>query len=101
VNKDQLKKNKGYRVRLRPIALRSPLPQIDDDWIIESVENAGIMIRNTRTGHSPVLAYDHIREFMTDVGRDRGGIKHGFLRLKVRLTLTDRDVLTEPLWEQE
>jgi hypothetical protein len=100
VNKDQLKKTKGYHVRVRPVAVRSGgLPQIDDDWLIESIAEAGITIFNMRTHHRPVLAFDHIREFMTDVGRDRGGIKHGFLRLKVQLTLTDRDVLTEPIWE--
>jgi hypothetical protein len=100
VNKDQLKKNRGYHVRVRPVALRSGgLPQIDDDWLIESVDDVGLTIKNTRTEHRSLLAYDHIREFMTDVARDTGGIKHGFLRLKVQLTLTDGNVLIEPLWE--
>lgn len=45
VKKNQPKKSQGYRVRLRPIALRTNsagfLPQIDDDWIVESVDDAG------------------------------------------------------------
>lgn len=75
------------------------LPQIDDDWIVESVEDAGVTISNTRTQDRVLVAYDHIREFMTDPIRDTDGLKHGFLHLKVQLTLTGRGVSVEPVWK--
>lgn len=65
MNKEQLKKNVGDLVRLLPIAHRLngngyPLPQIDDEWRIESVAADGVQLFLPRTGHGRTLSYDHI-----------------------------------------
>jgi hypothetical protein len=101
VNKDQLKKNIGYHVRLRPKARHSDgLSQRDDDWLIQSADNAGLQIKHIGSDQQTLLPYDHIREFLTDPNRNFGGIKHGFLRLKVQLTLTgNQGVKSEPSWD--
>ncbi len=103
MNKDQLKKTKYYYVRLRPIAQRAnengPLPEIDDDWLIQDVTDKGVTLLNPRTRHEQLIPFDNIREFMSDAGRDNGTMKHGFLRLKSQLTLKGRDVLMEPAWD--
>ena len=102
MNKDQLAKSKGSRIRLRPIAKRfednRELPPIDDDWIIEFVDkNKGVNIFNVRTNHTTALGFDHIREFISDPNRDRDELKHGFLKLKVQISLCGNTVKIEPL----
>lgn len=66
---------------------------------MESVGDDGVTIRNPRTHHRPILAFDQIREFMTDPLRDSDGLKHGFLHLKVQLILTGQAVRAEPFWK--
>ena len=103
MNKDQLKKNKGVHVRLRPMSLRADremfLPQIDDDWSIESVSDDGVRLFNIHSNHIVLVAYDQIREFMSDPARNRGGMRYGFLHLKVQFILTPREVRIEPVWK--
>ena len=103
VNKSQLKKSQWYRVRLRPVPLSGDggtvWQEADDDWLIQSVDDSGVTLKNTRTYYQPTLGYDQIREFMTDPARDMDGNKHGFLHLKVQLSLTDQGVRVEPTWK--
>jgi len=92
MNKRELKKNIGHRVRIRPMAkrftsaqngLELQLPPVDDDWSIQEwSDKSGIRISNIMTGHSVPLGFDHIREFMTDPARSDGG---GLLILNVRV----------------
>ena len=67
MNLEQLKKNKGWRVQLLPIASRlddgSELPRVDDDWIIEEVSNSEVSIFNPRTQHRLALGADHVHHF--------------------------------------
>ncbi|HLX81918.1 MAG TPA: hypothetical protein VKS43_15175, partial [Burkholderiales bacterium] len=91
MNLEQLKKNVGQRVRLRPIARRfdengRELEQIDDVWTMLSLtDGIGVTLQNPRSGHQPVLGKDHIYSYASDGERD--GIKHGFLTLHVQLFL--------------
>jgi hypothetical protein len=56
VNRKMLRKLRGHRVRLRPIATRvddrgRTLPPIDDVWwVLQSEGDAGLVVSNWRTG---------------------------------------------------
>ena len=56
-----------------------------------------LRISNNRTGHAPLLGFDHVHHYVTDPARDWDGLKHGFLELDVQLTLSGCNVFTEPL----
>jgi len=99
MNKEQLKKNVGDFVRLIPIAHRldgkgHPLPQIDDEWRIESVTDDGVRLFLARTGHGRTLGYDHICEYTSD--RIERGVKYGFLTLRVQLSIQGNNVNVTP-----
>lgn len=101
MNKNELKKNVGYHVKLRPMAKRfaggrsgPQLPPVDDDWLIQTVDKTGIRISNSATGHGTVLGFDHIREFTTDPVRGQG---YGLLILKTQLHIGGRNLWTEPI----
>jgi hypothetical protein len=99
MNKEQLRKNVGHRVRLRPIAHRLdprgfPLVQIDDEWRIESVADDGVRLFLPRTGHGRLLAFDNVCEYTTD--RVERGIHYAFLTLKVQLSIQGNDVNVTP-----
>ena len=106
MKKDQLRKNRGYRVKLRPMAHRyegrieteKELVPVDDDWLIVDVKDKGIEIENVRTDHSTILGYDHIREFLSDPDRDRDGMKHGFLVLKVQIHISGIHLQIGPIF---
>ncbi len=84
----QLKKIKGYRVRLDPVAhVTNGLPQNDDDWKVEE-SDAVLTLVNMRTRHMLELGRDQIRGFTSDPMRDSGGVKYGLLKLTVQVTLT-------------
>lgn len=92
MNLEQLKKNVGQRVRLRPIARRfdehgRELEAKDDVWIVQAVTDIGISLSNERTGHQPTLGRDHVYSYASDPGRTRAELKHGFLTLHVQLFL--------------
>ncbi len=107
MNKNQLAKNVGHVVQLRLIARRpapiGDLPPIDDDWIIERADDRGLNLHNLRTGYIPLLAYDQIHSYMSNPIRDIEGRKHGFLQLRVQLSLLPQGLQIEPLapgeWE--
>jgi hypothetical protein len=99
MNKEQLRKSVGHWVRLRPIAHRLdtsgfPLPQIDDEWKIESVQDDGVRLFLQRTGHGRVLAFDNVVEYTKD--RVERGMHYAFLTLKVQLFLHRNDVHVTP-----
>jgi len=101
MNRDKLKNLVGYRIRIRPVAHHpsefDELPVVDDDWIIINVERDRVEFKNVRTGHRLVLGLDHIHSFMSDPGRDKDGIKYGFLQLRVQLSLLPHGFDIEPL----
>lgn len=99
MNKEQLRKNVGHWVRLRPIAHRLdprgfPLAQIDDEWRIESVTDDGVRLSLPRTGHSRLLAFDNVSEYTSD--RVERGMHCAFLSLKVQLSIHGNDVNVTP-----
>jgi hypothetical protein len=99
MNKEQLRKNVGHWVRLRPIAHRldfrgMPLPQIDDEWKIESVLDDGVRLFLPRTGHVRLLAFDNLCEYTKD--RFERGMHYAFLTLKVQLSIQGNDVHVTP-----
>jgi len=94
MNLEQLKKkNLGSAVRLRPVPGRfqtetqEVLPPIDDQWTIYKVEDGKVELHNPRTMHVVALGSDNIREFRSP----------NFLMLRCQLTLTEEQVLIEPL----
>jgi hypothetical protein len=101
MNLEQLKKNKGWRVQLIPIAARigddgQDLPLIDDDWIIEEVSSTEVRIFNSRTEHRSTLGADHIHHFTTNPDRSAGGIQYGFLTLHVQIFMDRRGCSVRP-----
>jgi len=101
MNADQFRKNIGHRVRLRPIARRpakpKELPRIDDEWVVESVEQEGAILRNVRTDHKVIIAWDHLHNYTSDPARNSEGIKRGFARLRVQVFLHADRAEIEPL----
>ena len=101
LKRDQLKKTVGMRMQLQPVAHRLDdagyiLPQIDDDWIVESVAEDAVKISNPRTGLFTSLGFDHIYSYTSNPGRVEGGAKFGFLMLKVQLTLKRHEIIVRP-----
>jgi hypothetical protein len=86
-------------VRLIPIAHRLDgkghlLPQIDDQWRIESVTDDGVRIYLPRTGHGRTLGFDHIHQYTSD--RIERGVNYAFLTLNVQLSIQGNDVSVTP-----
>jgi hypothetical protein len=101
MQKAQLVKNIGERVRFRPIACRldqigQELPHIDDDWLIMSEADNGIVVANIRTQHQFTLGFDHVHHYTSDTTRREGDTKFGFLTLLVQVFMQDRSVRIEP-----
>src|SRR5438105_13737955 len=102
MNFEQLKKNVGAVVRIHPVAHRKDehevqLPDVDDDWIIDAVVQDGIRVSNIRTGHTTLLAKDHIHHYTSDPERSKGGQKRGFLTLLVQVTISGAGLKVDPL----
>jgi hypothetical protein len=101
MNLEQLKKNKGWRVQLVPIASRldeqgGELPIMDDDWVIEDVSNSEVRISNVRTQHQVTLGADHIHHFTSNPARSRGVIQYGFLILNVQVFVETKGCSVRP-----
>ena len=101
MKKDQLKNLVGHHMRIRPITKRpsrdKQLPQIDDDWIVQTIHTDKIELLNIRTHHAAILGLDQIHSYMSDPARDRSGIKHGFFQLRIQLSILPNDLQIEPL----
>jgi hypothetical protein len=101
MNWDQMKKNVHARVQLKPTPHRlddygRKLPPVDDDWIVEEVSADGVRIKNLRTHHTTTLGKDHIYDYISNPDESQGGIKHGFLTLKVQIFLKPNDLSITP-----
>ena len=101
MQKEQLVKNIGQRVRFRPIACRldqigQELPQIDDDWLVMSEAGNGIVVANIRTQHQFTLGFDHVHHYTSDTTRHERDAKFGFLTLLVQVFLQGHSVKIEP-----
>ncbi len=98
MNKKQLGKLVLSRVKFRPIARRfnlltgEPLPLEDDTWTVRTETPRGLWV-DTSSGHGFELAYDHIREFMSDSKNPAGG----FLLLKSQVIIRGDHLWAEPL----
>lgn len=96
-----MKKNIGARVQLKPTPHRldehgRKLPSMADEWIIEDVSAGGVRIKNLWTHHTTTLGKDHIYDYISNPDQSRGGIKHGFLTLKVQIFLKPKDLSITP-----
>lgn len=92
MNVEQLRKNVGALVYLRPIpdeAGDGPLRPKDDEWRIDRIEGSFVRLYNIRTLHIADLGNDNIREFRSP----------HFLLLRCQITLKGDDVHVEPLVE--
>ncbi len=102
MNKEKLKKCRGYHVRLRPPA-RSifdgrQIPQRYDIWIIDSVRRDGVVeLLNIITHHRAELGSDHIHHFDSDSMSEKDGLKHGFLTLTMQIFMSGIKLWSEPL----
>lgn len=72
MNKAQLQKNVGARVRLRPQATEV-LGAHDDDWTVRKVSDEMLELVNERTTHIATLDPDAVKTYTSDPGRDAGG----------------------------
>jgi len=82
VNWEQMKKNVGARVQLKPTPHRlddygRKLPSVADDWIIEDVSTDGVRIKNVRTDHTTTLGKDHIYDYVSNPGAISSGRHNG------------------------
>lgn len=94
MNALQLSRNVGHMFRLRPIPFRveasgEQLPQIDDQWRLDSVDQkpARVRLTNTRTGHQIELESDNISERRSP----------DFLILRCEITLRPDGIAIEPI----
>lgn len=93
MKKDMVKRNLGDQVLLVPQAYRldkygfevRPVRE-DDWWLIESVEDEGVTIREPGTGHCRLLGYDHIKSYPSD--GVKADVKRGQLLLNVQVGST-------------
>jgi len=94
MNRKNLRGLHGKTVRLRPIPRRFDsrlgwLPPVEDHWRIEApkANAAAVRASNLATGHFIDLSSDNVFEFR----------EPDFIVLKAQLTLTARQVLSDPL----
>ena len=105
MNQSAIRKIVGFRVKLRPMALRwntggKLLPVIDDIWEIQMTprRKAVIQINNLRTSHFWDLSADSIHDFrVAVVDRSIDLEKQGVLKLLGFVWLRGDDAGFEPL----
>jgi hypothetical protein len=110
VNTDQLKKNVGQDMRLRPhplivehvplitgvrsssgdLVTERRLVPTDNRWRLTAVTSGSVSLHGHHTNHDITLGNDNVREFRTP----------DFLLLKCQLTLDGNAVHIEPIWER-
>src|SRR4051812_6608735 len=99
MNVEQLKRNVGQIVRLRPIAHRYDvdglqLDPMDDEWSMLQVTDTGVVVMNQRTQHTRTLFRDQIHHYASDKAVQ--GAVRGFLVLNVQLYLVGPEIHVEP-----
>jgi len=94
MNTDQLKKQVGQLMKLRPLPLRigyrgEDLGPSDDDWSLVEVTTKpkAAVLRNTATGHAVTLQADNVREFRSP----------HHLILRCLLIMRGREIIIEPI----
>jgi hypothetical protein len=103
MNKHKLRDSLHYRVRLTPVArCKIPngpwLPAVDRDWLVQSVDPAGIVhLSNTSSGHVAILGHDRIHHFEYEPDRDWDGLKHGMYILRTQLVIHGNEIHYLPL----
>src|SRR5687768_876704 len=97
MNLEQMRKNVGRQLRIRPIAQRlenngSLLPAIDDKWTLDTILSAPSRLRlsNTRTGHFVELEPDNVREYRSP----------DFIILRCQVSISAYGVRIEPILGQ-
>jgi hypothetical protein len=102
MNWDQFKKNIGTRYQFEPPACRldeqgNELPEINDDWIFLSISPGNVSkFQNERTHHIAELGKDAIFDFRSNPARGKGGIRYGFLVLKMQVFLQGVNLTLRP-----
>lgn len=98
MNKGKLKKNLWQPIRLRPKVTYKG-QEYDGQWLFEQINDKVeiIILRNTAIGNSVTLGFDHILNYDSDPMNNGDGLRHGFLILKVQISITDSAVEIEPL----
>lgn len=93
MNVQQLKKQVGKSLKLRPLPTRRDvhgfdLGPVDDPWLVESVDDkpARVCLKNVATGQVLELESDNIRGYNSA----------GHLQLKCDLTITPHGISIEP-----
>ncbi len=76
-------------------AAGDPLPFRDEDWIIIVATNDYAEV-STPSGHIYRVGKNHIYSFTTDRKREKDGLRHGFLQLKVLLHIQGAAVTAPP-----
>jgi hypothetical protein len=98
VNKDQLRKSTGMRVRLRPQAIGPRGGAQDDDWTIRRVEGDVVELVNVAGGHILIMGCDAVISFTSDPARNTDSTKFGFLQQSVQARFgSDGKAGIEPL----
>jgi len=97
VNKQKLSEMGYKRVRISPVARRFnhgiESEQIDDPWLVTNASREKLELRNPRSDQHVEFGTDHVREYMTDLGRS-----DGVLVLKSQIFLIARQMpRIEPL----
>lgn len=96
MNKSQLKKNEGFRVKLRPPPQSRDGHIVDRDWVITSVEDDRVRLDEPVAGYSFPLGLDSIYSFATNPKLDTPAIRNGFLVLHAQIILDGNTVHVEP-----
>jgi len=97
MNKSQLPKLRGHKVRIRPPSIQldsvtgEPFTARDDIWIVVSATTEELLIRNTYTQHHATIRPDHMIEYVSET-KDTG-----FLMLKIQVLLRSSEVHIEPI----
>jgi hypothetical protein len=100
MNFEQLKRNKGYVIKLVPPACHidpsgDPLPALNEDWTIDEITAEHVEISAT-SGHRHRLAKDHVRNFTTDAHSSTDSVRRGFLTLHVQIFVEGEEVWVLP-----
>ena len=78
-----------------PNGLELQLPPVDDDWSIQVWHKNGLTLSNIMTGHSVLVGFDQIREYIAEPAR---GERDGLLGLKTQVHISGvRSPWTEPI----
>jgi hypothetical protein len=102
MNQQQLKKNVGQQLRLRPVAMifdidGNEIANFDDKWILQEARDASAVICNVRTGHGIPLPYDYIYSWSSGVADPGESNAAGVLMLKGQVILQGVNVMFEPV----